>query len=175
MRTSSAKVRCHKRKLNKYRKATSPSHYLEQRSSPRDNGCVLFTGAGDADGYGQCHSTKYGRLLGVTRAHQMAYVIANGPVPEGMVVCHTCDTPACINPKHLFAGTILENNMDKIKKGRSNGPLGERNWSSKLTKEQVLEIRSLQGKKSCMDVSKLYNITFSSVCGIWRRVTWRHI
>lgn len=163
------------RKLNKYRQATSPEHYLSQRSKLLDSGCIEFTGARDRDGYGQCHYTKYGKILGVTRAHQMSFVVNFGKIPDNCVVCHTCDNPSCINPDHLFAGTILDNNLDKINKGRANTARGIRNSQSKLTEKQVIEIKNFKGRKTSLEVAKMYGISFSNVCLIWRGQSWGHL
>ena len=57
-------------------------------------------------------------------AHRWAWQVTNGPIPDGMFVCHHCDNPTCINPKHLFLGTPMENVHDMIRKGRQScGPV----------------------------------------------------
>jgi hypothetical protein len=66
-------------------------------------------------GYGFFRNNDKMRL-----AHRVSYEINNGPIPSGMCVCHLCDNPVCVNPDHLWLGTVKENMHDMIKKGRAN-------------------------------------------------------
>lgn len=79
------------------------------------SGCLEFTGTKNLWGYGLLR--HFGKNKG---AHRFAYEIKNGPIPSGMFICHHCDNPPCCEVSHLFLGTALDNNLDKIKKNRHN-------------------------------------------------------
>lgn len=87
---------------------------LETKSVPEPNtGCLLWCGGSDKDGYGKIkYEGKH------SRAHRVAFAIVHGPIPERMLIQHSCDTPACINVNHLSLGTPLSNMQDKVGKGR---------------------------------------------------------
>lgn len=78
-----------------------------------NSGCLLWTGAYNNSGYGKI--THECRELS---AHRVAWEMQNGPIPNGMMVCHHCDVRECINPAHLYLGTALENNRDAVRRGR---------------------------------------------------------
>ena len=76
-------------------------------------GCVLWHGTTDRWGYG--YMTVRGKKIG---AHRIAYTLANGAIPKGLCVLHSCDTPACVNPAHLRLGTDADNHRDTLERGR---------------------------------------------------------
>lgn len=80
---------------------------------PPGDGCRLWTGSTNNYGYGRF--ALDGRVV---YAHRVAYELVVGPIPPGAQVCHTCDTPTCCNPDHLFLGTQAENLQDMTRKGR---------------------------------------------------------
>ena len=77
-------------------------------------GCWLYKGYRQTCGYGQLY-VEGRRIL----AHRMSWIAHKGEIPAGMLVCHTCDTPRCVNPEHLFLGTHKDNSDDCVSKGRA--------------------------------------------------------
>lgn len=127
-------------------------------------------------------SRKYG-VLSISRvprlAHRLSYELHNGPIPDGMSVCHSCDNPVCCNPSHLWIGTHADNNADMRAKGR-DAPLvarnGEDNGFSKLREVDVLEIRRLATNGIAqIELARRYNVCPTTIGFVVRRETWQHI
>jgi hypothetical protein len=117
----------------------------------------------DEDGYGRfnVHSTY-------VRANRAAYYFENRVDPGDLKVCHTCDNPPCCNPKHLFLGTALDNNLDAIRKGRG---------SSKLKENQIEEIRYkglIIGYQVNM-LAKDYGLNERNIRRILNYESWKHV
>jgi len=90
---------------------------FEAKVMPEPNsGCWLWVGSWNQDGYGGIAVPGRGH----ERAHRVSWEIAHGSIPLGLMVLHSCDTPPCVNPAHLFLGTQLHNMRDAAKKGRIN-------------------------------------------------------
>jgi hypothetical protein len=83
------------------------------RKVQKTESCWLWTGAVDEDGYGKLRFASKLRS-----AHRLSWEYAHGSSPGAQFVCHTCDTPRCVNPAHLFLGSSNDNNQDRLAKGR---------------------------------------------------------
>ena len=116
---------------------------LLEHSRTRTNGCREWVKRLDPAGYGQ--TGYFDPQLGATRgerAHRLAYKVWNGPIPDGLMVRHTCDNRKCIEPTHLVLGTAKDNANDLRASRRRKGKcIGSENGRSKLTNEQAEEIR----------------------------------
>lgn len=130
--------------------------------------CRIWHGCKVTGGYGMLTVRGRGRL-----AHHISWIEHHGGEPIGYDFCHTCDTPACINPDHIWVGTTAENMADMAQKGRNRQPRGEAHNKAKLTVAQVREIYTADGNGP--EISRRFGIDKSTVYSIKSGVTWAHV
>ncbi|MBA2706170.1 MAG: HNH endonuclease [Blastocatellia bacterium] len=181
----------------KSRKYCSPSCSIANRfgSSPEDRfwrkvdksgECWLWTAALHEFGYGM--TAWNGKQ---TTAHRVAWELAHGPIPAGMLVCHNCpggDNPRCCRPDHMFLGTQTDNMRDCSQKNRcQKGDMhhmrrfgqpacGEKAPHSKLTDAIVIAIRTRIAAGELQRIlAAEYGIDQGHVSQIVRRRIWKHL
>ena len=152
-----------------------PSH------RPELGPCWVWTGRRLRRGYGMIAQGAGKYVL----THRLSYALAYGPIPDGLLVCHHCDNPSCVNPPHLFAGTHADNMADMAAKGRRrDGPRirrdgyvrGESHPAAKLTEPQVREIRALvDAGSSRHELAARFGVSRQMVRKIANRQAWTHL
>lgn len=146
--------------------------YLQSHIERQDNGCWFWSGRRNRRGYGVAWTPASRSPQG---AHRAAYEAWVGPIPEGMLICHRCDNPPCINPAHLWAGTQSENIEDMWRKRRGFDVRGEGNGRAKLTADDARIIRSLRGIETQESLAKRYGITQGAISRIQSGKAWGHV
>jgi hypothetical protein len=135
--------------------------------------CWLWRGKLNDYGYGIFHEGRN------QRAHRWLYETFYGPIGEDKICCHKCDTPACVNPAHIFIGTKHDNMSDAMSKGRV--PVGSKRKHSKLTEEKVSAIKNglKHGggilKHRVVSLSKEFGVHYNTIWAIHYNRSWRHV
>ena len=134
------------------------------------SGCWWWTAYRNQWGYGVFgfHARKH------SLAHRVAWEFTNGAIPDGLLVLHRCDNPACVNPDHLFLGTNQDNMDDMYKKGRQRHIRGEDRTDAKLTEKSVRDVRRRQkeGNVTHRQLATEYGVSRSTVSMAVRGDTW---
>ena len=130
--------------------------------------CIEHAGYISKYGYGE--KWRHNRSW---QAHRLAWIEERGPIPDGMVVMHSCDNRACINLDHLILGTMGDNNRDRDAKRRQ--ARGERVHLAKLTASDIPVIRTRATSEPHWQIAADYGVTREAVSQVVRRQTWKHI
>ena len=154
---------------------------LEERFWPKvdvrgPDECWEWTACKNSRGYGLVWDSG-----GYSFANRVAWELTNGPIPDVLCVCHRCDNPRCVNPKHLFLATIVENNADRDRKARNNKGkhcnVGEKHGMAKFTETQILSIRKeyAGGGIYQRELGEKYGTDQSYISYIVNRKRWSHV
>ncbi len=138
------------------------------KTKPSPDGCLLWQGYTDKDGYGTFWDGERAR-----RAHRVAWEQKHGAIPEGMSVLHRCDNPPCCNEDHLFLGTQALNMHDKIAKGRADPRAGALNHNAKLTAEQAAMIR--ESKLPGKELATLLGVSPATISMVRNGRRWNNV
>ena len=162
-------------------RGTLRERFNEKYIPVTESGCWIWTGASSAR-YGTIYDHSKRKVI---KAHHAAFLLFNGPIPNGMCVCHVCDVTFCVNPDHLFIGTQKDNIHDMIKKGRKvispnagrhgNHARGERNGSSKYPPVLISSIRHIYDSGECKNIaaiSRKFGVSESQTRRIVHRQSW---
>jgi hypothetical protein len=137
-----------------------------------DDECWMWQGTLHRQGYGMLRWDDK-----QTFAHRVAYALTNGPIPAGLIICHSCDVPGCCNPAHLFLGTYKDNSQDRDRKGRAADRKGTRNGQAKITEEQVVfaMARMLTGREEHQQIAAAFGVSKNAMSKIWLGRKWQHL
>lgn len=112
----------------------------------------------------------YVKSRGIRATHYSWKLYTGRPVPKGLIVCHHCDHPWCVNPLHLFIGTQNDNVQDMVMKGRN--AKGKKQGLSKLTREQADEIRNDTTTSKCA-LARKYGVSRTTIQHIHKGTVWK--
>lgn len=131
--------------------------------------CWLWTRGLSSTGYGKFWLRGRHR-----KAHQISWMAANGPIPCGKQVNHTCHVKACCNPNHLYSGTHANNMEDRNRAGRQARLSGESNGGAKLSVADVLKIRAARGR-SQRQLAQEFGVSKQQISRILSVKNWTHL
>lgn len=133
-----------------------PLDRLMARVTKSADGCWLRSGSGTRNGYSTIGRGRSGE--GTTTAHRLMWEITNGPVPPGIMVCHTCDVRRCVNPAHLFLGTAKDNTQDMLAKGRFVNSQARRTHCPRShAYDEANTYRDKRGRRQCKECKRAWN------------------
>ena len=148
--------------------AMQVARFWSKVKAATDFQCWDWTGTKNAKGYGRVMRRKK-----FYAAHRIAYELVNGPIPEASLIRHTCDNPACCNPRHLLPGTCQQNMDDAVTRKRM--ACGERSGRTRLTVADVAYIRENPERVTQVELAARYGMAESSISYIRSGRSWKMV
>ncbi len=135
------------------------------------NGCWEWTKYTDKEGRGGC---SVGYVY--TNAARVSYVVFKREPVGDLQVCHSCDNPLCVNPNHLWLGTLTDNIKDMWAKGRNSNRKGENSYVSKLKEEDIVAIKELRLMGNTLrNIGGRYKVSEAQISRICKGKSWSHV
>jgi hypothetical protein len=165
-----------------YNKLKYPNHVVDffwSKIIPPNNeidDCWKWEGPYNNYGYGKLNFSIQAGKYQTIGAHRFSWEFYNGAIQKGLLVCHKCDTPPCVNPNHLFLGTDKDNKIDNMLKERHY--FGSKHYNTILEEQDIRNIitDTLNNKyDSITDICTLYNVSYETIRFILVGQTWKHI
>ena len=139
--------------------------------------CWIWDAVVDSSGYGFLKG-EGGKHAKNISAHRYSYTLHHGPIPDGLVVMHSCDNRRCVNPDHLSVGTHKDNTQDMISKGRAakgndRPRVGSDNGRALLTEDKVRYIRASTASHAAL--ARELGVTDVCIFKVRAGQTWSHV
>jgi hypothetical protein len=138
--------------------------FWEKVAKQGEEACWEWIGTKHKKGYGSIRNADK-----MEKAHRVAYEMSKGPIPKGLLVCHKCDNPGCVNPTHLFVGTNDDNMQDMVAKGRAS----RQRTTNILTREQAKAVYDVRYSVSATALAKEYSVAKPTIYAIWSQRNWK--
>ena len=136
------------------------TNIAEKLSINSATGCWEWSGCVTKKGYGLMTRKNKNHYI-----HRYVWEVVNGPIPEGLCICHHCDNRKCGNPEHLFLGTSKDNTQDMMKKGRNSYKVMNRLSEVKINR--MLDLRTIG--YTYQQIGDVYNCSLQNIHSILKR------
>lgn len=151
------------------RRNTENDFWKKVDTTYNDSGCWIWMGKPKKSGYGVMRFNGKYEL-----SHRISWLIHFGVIPNNLWVLHHCDNKLCVNPNHLFLGTIIDNDKDRYNKSRE--AKGENHGNSKFSNDDILKIRRMRiDGHSYAEIGQLFGSNKGHIQKICLHKIWVHI
>jgi hypothetical protein len=150
---------------------------FEAKYIPEPNtGCWLWTAATKEHGYGVIGLGT--REQGTIKAHRLSYILHKGEIPQDLIIMHSCNTPSCVNPDHLQAGTLKDNQRYMVQCGRlklpnNNGENAKFSKIKEVDAKEIIAAKHGKVKGTGTALARKFGVHKSTIYQIWAGKNWK--